>query len=84
MITKHCQECGVEFQARSGANKNCGAVCGNISANKLKAAKYLAKAGVARSAGTLVNDARMQLDAHVPGMQLTRQLWNKHIVLDML
>lgn len=82
MITKHCQECGIEFQARSGANKNCGLVCGNISANKLKAAKYLAKAGVARSAGTLVNDARMQLDAHVPGMHLSRQLWNKNIVLE--
>ena len=83
MISKHCQECGIEFQARSQANKNCGSICGNISANRLKAAKYLAKAGVARSAGTLSNDARMQIDAHVPNMLMSRQLWNKNIVLNV-
>jgi hypothetical protein len=58
MIIKSCQECGVKFQARSGANKNCSTVCGNISANRLKAARYLAKSGRVRSKGTIKNDAR--------------------------
>ena len=83
MITKHCQECGIEFQARSGANKNCGSICGNISANRLKAAKYLAKSGLTKSRGAMVNDARMELDAHVPRKALARQLWNINIVLGM-
>ncbi len=83
MIIKVCQECGVEFQARSGANKNCGTVCGNISANRLKAARYLAKSGLTRSKGTLSNDARQQVENHVPNMELSRQLWNKKINLEV-
>ena len=82
MIIKVCQECGVEFQARSGANKNCGPICGNISANKLKAAKYLAKAGIARSKGAMVNDARQRFENHVPRMALSRQLWNNKFKLE--
>ena len=31
----------------------------------------------------MVNDARMELDAHVPRKALARQLWNKNIVLGM-
>jgi hypothetical protein len=82
MIIKFCQECGAEFQARSGANKNCGPICGNISANKLKAAKYLAKAGIARSKGAVVNDARQRFENHVPRMALSRQVWNKKFKLE--
>jgi hypothetical protein len=82
MMIKFCQECGAEFQARSGANKNCGPICGNISANKLKAAKYLAKAGIARSKGAVVNDARQRFENHVPRMALSRQLWNKKFKLE--
>ena len=81
MLIKVCQNCGAEFQARSNANKNCGQICGNISANKLKNAKYLAKAGLTRSKGTLINDARLQFENHVPRMALARQLWNKKINL---
>jgi len=33
MIIKSCQKCGAEFQARSGANKNCSPKCKNIDAN---------------------------------------------------
>ena len=33
MIIKSCQKCGTEFQARSGANKNCSPKCKNIDAN---------------------------------------------------
>jgi hypothetical protein len=76
MLIKVCQNCGAEFQARSNANKNCGQICGNISANRLKAAKYLAKAGIVRSKGARVNDARLQFENHVPHMALSRQLWN--------
>ena len=83
MITKSCQECGVEYQARSGASKNCGTVCGNISANRLKAAKYLAKSGLTRSKATLKNDARQRFENHVPRMALARQLWNKKINLEV-
>jgi len=82
MLIKFCQECGAEFQARSGANKNCGPICGNISANKLKAAKYLAKAGIARSKGAMVNDARQRFENHVPRMALSRQLWNNKFKLE--
>ena len=81
-MIKFCQECGAEFQARSGANKNCGPICGNISANKLKAAKYLAKAGIARSNGAMVNDARQRFENHVPRMALSRQLWNNKFKLE--
>ena len=81
-MIKFCQECGAEFQARSGANKNCGPICGNISANKLKAAKYLAKAGIARSKGAMVNDARQRFENHVPRMALSRQLWNNKFKLE--
>jgi len=83
MIIKVCQECGVKFQARSGANKNCGTVCGNISANRLKAARYLAKSGLTRSKGTLSNDVRQRLENRVPGIALSRQLWNKKINLEV-
>lgn len=83
MIIKTCQECGVQFQARSGANKNCSRICGDISGNKLKAAKYLAKAGLARSKGAMVNDERMRQEANVPGIALARQLWNKKINLEV-
>ena len=81
MIIKVCQECGNTFHARSNANKNCSLICGNISANKLKAEKYLAKAGLTRSKGTLINDARQRFENHVPRMALSRQLWNKKINL---
>ena len=83
MLIKFCQECGAEFQARSGANKNCGPICGNISANKLKAAKYLAKAGIARSKGSIVNDERQMFENHVPRMALARQLWNKKFTAEI-
>ena len=83
MIIKTCQNCGVAFQARSQASKNCGALCGNISANKLKAANYLVRAGLARSKGALINDARMQFENNVPGVALSRQLWNKKIKLEV-
>ena len=82
MLIKFCQECGAEFQARSGANKNCGPICGNISANKLKAAKYLAKSGLTKSKGAMVNDARQMFENHVPRMALARQLWNKKLKLE--
>ena len=77
MLIKFCQECGAEFQARRWASKNCGLVCGNISARKLKAAKHLAKAGIVRSKGSIVNDERQMFENHVPRMALARQLWNK-------
>ena len=83
MITKSCQECGIMFQARSGANKNCGPICGNISANRLRAAKYLAKSGLTKSKGAMVNDARQRFENHVPRMALARQLWNKKINLEV-
>lgn len=81
-MIKVCQNCGAEFQARSNANKNCGQICGNISANRLKAAKYLAKAGIAKSKGAMVNDARQMFENHVPRMALARQLWNKKLKLE--
>ena len=81
-MIKVCQNCGAEFQARSNANKNCGQICGNISANRLKAAKYLAKAGIARSKGAMVNDARQMFENHVPRMALARQLWDKKLKLE--
>lgn len=81
MITKSCQECGAEFQARSGATKNCSVKCGLIGSTKTKAAKYLARSGRTRSKSTLKNDARQQAENHVPNMLLARQLWNKHINL---
>ena len=84
MIIKVCQECGVEFQARSGASKNCSTVCGNISGNRLKAARYLAKSGLTRSKGTLSNDARQLIENRVPGIALARQLWNKKINLEVI
>jgi hypothetical protein len=83
MIIKVCQECGVEFQARSGANKNCSTVCGNISANRLKAARYLAKSGRVKSKGAILNDARQSIENRVPGIPLARQLWNKKINLEV-
>jgi hypothetical protein len=81
-LIKVCQNCGAEFQARSNANKNCGQICGNISANRLKAAKYLAKAGIAKSKGAMVNDARQMFENHVPRMALARQLWDKKLKLE--
>jgi len=81
MVVKFCQNCGVEFQAR-GANKNCGPVCGNIIANKLKTARYLDKSGVARSRGAMYSDTRLELENYVPGIALARQLWNKKIKWD--
>lgn len=81
-MIKVCQNCGAEFQARSNANKNCGQICGNISANRLKAAKYLAKAGIAKSKGAMVNDARQMFENHVPRMALARQLWDKKLKLE--
>ena len=83
MIIKSCQECGVKFQARSGATKNCSVKCGIIGSTKTKAAKYLARSGRTRSEATLKNDARQRAENHVPNMLLSRQLWNKKINLEV-